>query len=70
MHSSRELKIKIHGSRELIIIMTKMTIIDPDIVYFRLSASAFCITYDRFNYYFALYVAINLTLFMIYIVSM
>ena len=51
--------------------MTNMTIIDPDIVYFRLSLSgAFCITYKRFNYYFALFVAINLTLFVIYIVSM
>ena len=51
--------------------MTNMTIIDSDIVYFRLSSSgAFCITYNRFNYYyFALYVAINLTLFVIYIVS-
>ena len=36
--------------------MTNMTIIDPDIVYFRLSASggAFCIAYNRFNYYFTL----------------
>ena len=52
-------------------IMTNMTSTDPDIIYFRLSASAFYITYNhRFNYYFALYVAINLTLFVIYIVSM
>ena len=50
--------------------MTNTTYIDPYIVYFRLSAAAFCITYNRFNYYFELYVAINLTPFVIYIVSM
>ena len=38
--NSRFTGIKISISR----IMTKMTNIDPDIVYFRLSASAFCST--------------------------
>ena len=52
-------------------IMPNMTIIDPDIVYFRLSASgAFYITYNVDLIYFVLYVTRNLTLFMIYLVSM